>query len=281
MQIVIQANGEQSYHEQATIKAMGPAELLMEPTFDDALERFYNRGEGDFAVLAVVNSLGRVEDRIRHIVDCAETGGLYVVGETTLPIKHRLIGLDTGISLLDITHVHSQEPALRQCRKYLKQNLPYVKQIKQPDTSWSVGHIVDLGDPLQVAIASKEAALSYSGAHVIDGNQNDRGIQDRDDNQTTFWVLGRNKDPNPEATKTILRLRTANTAGSLLLPLTVLAVNGVNMSDLDKLFGHQENPEFLVEIEGGMQLSSVKGAIDQIRSTNIADVLVLGSVKPI
>ena len=77
MQIVIQANGEQSYHEQAAIKAMGPAELLMEPTFDDALERFYNRGEGDFAVLAVVNSLGRVEDRIRHIVDCAETGGLY------------------------------------------------------------------------------------------------------------------------------------------------------------------------------------------------------------
>ena len=138
-----------------------------------------------------------------------------------------------------------------------------------------------MGDPLQVAIASKEAALSYSGARVIDGNQNDRGIQDRDDNQTTFWVLGRDKDPNPEATKTILRLRTANAAGSFLLPLTVLAVNGVNMSDLDKLFGHQENPEFLVEIEGGMQLSSVKGAIDQIRSTNIADVLVLGSVKPI
>ncbi len=101
-------------------------------------------GEIDTGILAVENSLiGSI-----HITyDLLVRYDLKIIGETYLQIHHQLLG-PLPIALHEITEVHSQSPALDQCRDFLTEKLPQAKIIEEKDTAYSakVALVIKLAD---------------------------------------------------------------------------------------------------------------------------------------
>lgn len=96
-----------------------------------------------------------------------------------LPIRHCLLGVP-GTTLTDITTIHSQLPALDQCRRYLKTEMPQAKIVEEADTSLSARLVQALQDLTHAAIASQQAGLLCGLIQLA------TSIQDDPANVTTF-----------------------------------------------------------------------------------------------
>ena len=92
------------------------AEAVPHPTFEDCFVAV-EKGKADLAMIPIENSLhGRITD-IHHLLP---TSGLHIVGEHFLPIHFQLMA-PPGARLAGIRFVHSQVPALGQCRKIIRE----------------------------------------------------------------------------------------------------------------------------------------------------------------
>src|SRR5208337_4643827 len=82
-----------------------------------------------------------------------------------------------------IEKVYSKDQALAQCRHWLQRHLPHAQVLETSSTTRAVQIAKD--DPKAAAVAS-EAAAEFHGVPVLV-----RNIQDKADNTTRFFVLGR------------------------------------------------------------------------------------------
>jgi prephenate dehydratase len=246
-----------AYANLAAREALPQAIALPRATFEDALAAVGD-GDADLTIIPVENSLhGRIAD-IHHLLPEA---GLHIVGEHFHRVRHQLLGVK-GAGIANVKTVFSQEPALGQCRKLIRERSLVARTWH--DTAGAARHVAELGDPSVAAIASSLAAELY-GLEVLA-----RDVEDEEHNVTRFLImarepLGLGSETVPVITTFVFRVR--NVPAALYKALGGFATNGVNMTKLEsyQLGGSFQATQFYADIEGHPEQRNVRLALEEIQ----------------
>ncbi len=139
------------------------------------------RGEVEWAVVPIENSL---DGSVSVTLDLlgSEDGGLRIVGEALLSVRHSLIASGVlELSEIETILTHPQVPG--QCERFLRRELAHATVLPATSTAEAVRTVAEGRRRGQAALGTVLAAEIY-GATVLR-----EGVQDRDDNETRFvWV---------------------------------------------------------------------------------------------
>lgn len=175
---------EGTFTEEALLSSAAPG--AVEPV---ALRTIYDtiqalaRGEVEWAVAPIENSL---DGSVSVTLDLlgSEDGGLQIVGEALLSVRHSLIASgEMKLSEIDTILTHPQVPG--QCEQFLRGELGHATVLPASSTAEAVRMVAEGAQPGQAALGTVLAGEIY-GATVLR-----EGVQDRDDNETRFVWLAR------------------------------------------------------------------------------------------
>jgi prephenate dehydratase len=160
--------GRDGAHSAAACDRLFPraAELVPLPSFTAVFEAAAG-GDVDFGVLPIESSLS---GPVNETHDLLYDSPLSITGETVLPIRHCLVGVE-AVPLEEIRVVRSHPAALDQCR-HLLAAMPWATAIAAATTADAAHEVAEHGDPGEAAIASERAANAY-GLTVIAGDVGD------------------------------------------------------------------------------------------------------------
>jgi prephenate dehydratase len=196
-------------------------------------------GDAAYGVLPVENTLA---GSVVAAYDALADGHVRIVGEIILPIRHCLLGLP-GSRVEGIRRIVSHPVALAQCTRFLSSQRS-AESVAVYDTAGAAEEVARGGDPEVAAVAARGAARRY-GLQILAAD-----IQDRDDNQTRFYVVvqGREPDPAPRPEppsaspstavsdgppwKSVVLLEVEDRPGALMDILAPLARAGINLTKL-------------------------------------------------
>ncbi len=232
------------------------------------------KGEADLAVIPIENS---TEGSVRETLDSFVESDLKIVAQIYMEISHALISRSP---LEKITKVYSKDQALAQCRHWLQRHLPHAQLIVAPSTSRAVQIAKD--DPTVAAIAGELAASHYEMPIVV------RNIQDKADNTTRFFVLGRKPAGSvgvgKDVTSFIVSLgdEAASHSGALLKMLMPLAERGINLSKIESRPSKKRPWDyyFFIDVTGHYDDPAMKQAISELKKF-CPMVKWLGSYPPV
>ena len=231
--------------------------------------RAVQEGRAELGVVPVENSYA---GSINETSDLLRSFPLYVRGEVILPVRHCLLALP-GQRLEDIRRVYSHPQALAQCGEFIRRH--GLEAVAAADTAGSARMIRELGLRGAGAIASRRAAGIYGLEVLVEG------IEDRPDNQTRFFVIGRQPFRFTGAAKTTLIMGTAHRPGALYSCLGAFARRGVNLTRLESRPSRARPWEYIfyVDCEGHVEDPALAEALDELGQ--LATYLkVLGSFPP-
>ncbi len=103
-------------------------------------------------------------------------------------------------------------------------------------------------------------------------------IEDDPDNETRFFVIGREPARRTGDDKTAIMFTTAHKPGALAEVLDVFKENGINLTDIEKRPSKKVNWEyyFFIDAQGHQDDPGMKTAIEQARQ-HCLQLTVLGS----
>jgi prephenate dehydratase len=245
-----------SYSHAAARAALPHCEAVPAATFEDAFVALRDRSV-DLWMMPVENSLhGRITD-IHHLLPEAP---LYILGEHFHRVRHQLMAIP-GASLSTITTVVSQEPALGQCRKIVRE-LGLKRQL-WADTAGAARHVAAMQDKTLAAVASKLAAEIH-GLAILKAD-----VEDADHNVTRFLIMSRTKEdaPNSDAVITSFIFRVRNVPAALYKAMGGFATNGVNMTKLEsyQLEGSFKATQFYADVDGHPEERRVRLALEELQ----------------
>ncbi len=217
------------------------------------------KGEADLAVIPIENS---TEGSVRETLDSFVESDLKIVGQIHLEISHALI---SRAKLETISRVYSKDQALAQCRNWLKRHLPHAQLVEAPSTSRAVQIARD--DPEAAAVAG-ELAADFYGVPVVA-----RNIQDKADNTTRFFILGRkaagSAGQGKDVTSFLISLgdEAASHSGALLKMLMPLAERGINLSKIESRPSKKRPWDyyFFIDVTGHHDDASMKSALAELK----------------
>jgi prephenate dehydratase len=226
MKIAIQGI-ESSFHDMAT-RLLFPdtdVELIMCDTFEKVTESIENL-EADFGVLAIENTIAGSILPNYNLIDAS---GLLIYDEIFLNIQMYIMALE-GQTIYDIEEVHSHPVALLQCKDYLRKLPPQLKIIEGKDTA-SEAKLIKENNLIGVAaIAGKQVAEKF-GLKILDSN-----IQNMDENQTRFVLIGKKELPPADtANKATLKFELSHSMGSLSNALQLFTTFNINLTKIQSL----------------------------------------------
>lgn len=250
---------EGTYTEEAALKHFGQSsQYLPMPTIDKAIWAA-EVGQADIAVVPVENS---TEGSVARTLDVLTSTALTICDEILLPIQHNLLAKAGAME--DITEVLAHPQALAQCRQWLCEHLPHVKQTVAASNAEAARQAASSAGV--AAIASKRASQLYDLPVVA------QNIADDPANTTRFLALGTNAPAPTGADETSLLCSTPNTPGALHKVLAILAEQNINIVKLesrpapgviwDYLFyididGHQADKPVAEALESLCQVASI------------------------
>jgi chorismate mutase/prephenate dehydratase len=218
------------------------------------------KGEADYAVIPSENS---TEGTVRETLDNFVESDLKIVAQIYLEISHSLI---SNHPLDKIQKVYSKDQALAQCRHWLRRNLPQAQLIDAPSTSRSVQ--IAKEEQGSAAVATELAAEFY-GVPVVA-----RNIQDKADNTTRFFVLGKKPSGSVgsgrDMTSFLISLgdEAASHSGALLKMLMPLAERGINLSKIESRPSKRRPWDyyFFIDVSGHFEDANMKEALAELKS---------------
>ena len=260
-----------AYSHMAAQASLPDYEVMPVASFSEMMAKVRN-GEADKAMVPVENSTaGRVAD-IHHLLP---NSGLKIAAEHFQPVNHQLLGLK-GASLADITHAHSHEQALAQCRESLEAK--GILPVTHADTAGAAQDIAARGDKHHAAIASRLAAQTY-GLDILSEN-----FEDMASNTTRFLIMAPDAPiaPYDPAAKfvTTMVFRVRSVPAALYKALGGFATNGVNMTKIESymLGGKLSAVQFYVDCEAHIEDPAMVHALDELAFYCESDALqILGS----
>ena len=228
------------------------------PTISDIFTAV-EKGETDYAVIPIENS---TEGSVRETLDSFVESDLKIVAQIYTEITHALI---SRLPLERITKVYSKDQALGQCRHWLQRHLPNAQLVESSSTSRAVQIAKD--EPGAAAVASELAAQFY-GVPVLVKN-----IQDKADNTTRFFVLGRQASGpvghGKDITSFLVSLgdEAASHSGALLKMLMPLAERGINLSKVESRPSKKRPWDyyFFIDVTGHYEDANMKEALGELR----------------
>lgn len=218
---------EASFHEITAIQFFGSeietVECATFPKLFDVMEK----GEADFAVCAIENSLaGSILPNYAHL----RNSNLDIVGEVYLRIEMNLMALPNQ-EMHQIEEIHSHPMALLQCQGFFE-NYPQIQLVESNDTALSAKEIKEKHIKHRAAVASKRAAELFD-LDIIAAD-----IHDNKRNFTRFLVLCKPSSIGHRPTiinKSSISFRAHHTAGSLAKVLTVIGNHNINLTKIQSL----------------------------------------------
>ena len=225
--------------------------------FDEVLHTTLS-GAADFGVVPVENSS---EGVVTRVLDLFLTTQLFVIGETSLFVRHNL--LRKHDSLADIEAICAHPQALAQCHHWLSNHLPQVE--RKPVASNAEGARLASLDSRVAAIASARAASEF-GLHVLAP-----AIQDEANNRTRFAVLAHpERQPAPKASGhdcTSLVVSVTNRPGAVHDMLVPLKTHGVSMTRFESRPARSGQWEyyFYIDLQGHPDDVAVNAALHELR----------------
>jgi len=213
-------------------------------------------GTADFGIVPIENS---TEGVVNNTLDRFLNSPLTICGEVELRIHHCLMG---NVPSLDrIVRICSHPQALAQCRSWLDDHLPDVERV--PVSSNAEGARRARDEKGTAAIAGQTAAEIY-GLQVLAAE-----IEDRPDNTTRFFVLGRKLFEPSGDDRTTLLVSVAHTdsSGALFRLLEPLSTYKVNMSRIESRPSHRRKWDyvFFIDIDGHAQDNHVAQALQALK----------------
>jgi chorismate mutase/prephenate dehydratase len=217
------------------------------------------KGESDYAVIPIENS---TEGSVREALDSFVESDLKIVAQIYLEVTHALI---TNGPLEKITRVYSKDQALAQCRHWLQRHLPHAQLIDAPSTTRAVQIARD--EPGSAAVAGELAAQHY-GVPVLVKN-----IQDKADNTTRFFIIGRKPAGSVGGGKDITSFlvslgdEAASHSGALLKMLMPLAERGINLSKIESRPSKKRPWDyyFFLDVTGHFEDPAMKEALADLK----------------
>ena len=197
--------------------------------------------------------------------------GLFVVAETVVAIHHCLLAAP-GTAFGQVTTVLSHPVALAQCAGFFAE-FPQLEVHAVYDTAGAAMDVSRVADPAMAAVASRRAATHY-GLTILRAD-----IEDREDNQTRFLAIARAPSPLPPGTpaRTMVVIKTADRAGSLMDALSPLARHGVNIRRLEsRPTGEPWSYRFFMEFDHQIGDAAAEAIVRDIASA-AAETRLLGT----
>ena len=225
--------------------------------FDEVLHATAS-GAADFGVVPVENSS---EGVVTRSLDLFLTTPLFIIGETSLYVRHQLLRRDNSLAGISAVCAHPQ--ALAQCHGWLSIHLPNVE--RRPVSSNAEGARLASLDPALAGIASERAASEF-GLHVVAP-----AIQDDAHNRTRFAVLAHpHQHPQPQASGhdcTSLIVSVTNRPGAVHDMLVPLKVHGVSMTRFESRPARSGQWEyyFYIDLQGHPDQPHVAAALTELR----------------
>jgi len=247
---------EGSFTQQAELRAFGSSVPSLPLRTIGDIFAAVESGEAAYGVVPVENS---TEGVVSHSLDLLAESELKVVAQVTLSVEQCLVGFG---SLADVKRVLSKDIALAQCRGWLSRHVPGASLVETESTAAAVEMIVR--EPQgQVAVASSSAAESR-GVPILA-----RGIQDRRDNATRFFVIGLAANapgPKEEVTSVVLALK--HEPGSLQGALSAFSDRGINLIRIESRPSRRRAWEyqFFIDFPGHWDTPAVQAAVTDLKS---------------
>jgi chorismate mutase / prephenate dehydratase len=255
-----------TYTHEAAIQMFGhSASFLPCMTVHDVFEEVIHGGV-TYAVAPIENS---IEGSVRETLDLLMTSSIGVCREVSLRVSHALMNLTGRIE--DIRQVISHPQALAQCRQWLADKLPGIRLQETSSTARAAEQAME--NEGIAAIASERLGMRL-GLQIIR-----RGIQDRPENITRFFALGRQKPLPTGDDKTSIVFWTEDKPGALHEVLIKFAQHGINLSRIESRPDREAVPwkyAFFVDLEGHRDDAEVATCLKEIAGKRTM-VKVLGS----
>lgn len=220
------------------------------------------KDENSEDIVAVIPIENSIEGIVRETLDnlsSLKKEDYKIIAETTMNVEHALIGFADKISEIKVVRSHPQ--ALAQCKTFLQNNFPdTLIEEATLSTSAAVRSLFE-NDKSIAAIGSVDCAKMYE-IPVIEEK-----INDENNNQTRFILLGKFIAPQTGNDKTSITFSTENKAGALSKILNILDEYNLNMSYIDSRPSKKELGEyvFYIDFEGHMNDINVQKAFEEIK----------------
>ncbi|MBK7261702.1 MAG: prephenate dehydratase [Rubrivivax sp.] len=258
-----------TFSEEAALGFFGSSIVRLACGSFDEVFRLTSAGAADFGVVPIENS---TEGGVARALDLFLHTPLFIVGETSLFVRHNLLRKDDSLAGIQAVLAHPQ--ALAQCHEWLSTHLPGVE--RRPVSSNAEGARLASLDPSLAGIASERAGSEF-GLHVVA-----RAIQDDPNNRTRFVIVAHpQQHPAPKASGhdcTSLVVSVTNKPGAVHDLLVPLKNNGVSMTRFESRPARSGQWEyyFYIDIEGHVDDARVATALRELRAS-CAFFKVLGS----
>ncbi|HSB99472.1 MAG TPA: prephenate dehydratase [Burkholderiaceae bacterium] len=247
-----------TFSEEAALGYFGSSiERVPCVNFDEVV-RATSAGAADFGVVPVENN---TEGVVARSLDLFLTMPLFIIGETSLIVRHNLLRRENSRQAIEAVLAHPQ--ALAQCHGWLNVNLPDAE--RRPVTSNAEGARLAAGNAAWAAIASTRAASEF-GLHVVAP-----AIQDEAHNRTRFAILthpDRHPAPQPSGHDcTSLVVSVPNRPGAVHDMLVPLKKHGVSMSRFESRPARSGQWEyyFYIDVEGHPDQPEGAAALKELR----------------
>ncbi|HEY6133479.1 MAG TPA: prephenate dehydratase [Rubrivivax sp.] len=247
-----------TFSEQAALGFFGSSIVRVPCASIDEVFRATSAGAADFGVVPVENS---TEGVVARSLDLFLHTPLFIIGETSLLVRHNLLRRD--VSMQGVTAVLAHPQALAQCHAWLSSNLPGAE--RRPVASNAEGARLAALDPSLAAIASERAGAEF-GLHTVAP-----AIQDDAHNRTRFAIVTHpqaHPAPKPSGHDcTSLVLSVTNRPGAVHDMLVPLKTHGVSMTRLESRPARSGQWEyyFYIDIEGHPDEPHVGAALKELR----------------
>jgi chorismate mutase/prephenate dehydratase len=247
-----------TFSEEAALGYFGSSIDRVPCSSIDEVFRCTSAGAADFGVVPVENS---TEGVVARSLDLFLHTPLFIIGETSLFVRHNLLRREPALDGVQAVLAHPQ--ALAQCSAWLNQHLPQAE--RRPALSNAEGARLASLDPSLAAIASTRAGTEY-GLHVVAP-----AIQDDAHNRTRFAIVTHPEaHPAPKSSGhdcTSLVVSVTNRPGAVHDMLVPLKTHGVSMTRFESRPARSGQWEyyFYVDLQGHPDQPHVAAAMQELR----------------
>jgi prephenate dehydratase len=177
---------EGTFTEEALLAGVVPGSVEPRPfpTIYDAVTALSN-GEVVWTIVPIENSLdGSVSVTLDLLA--GQASDVQIVAEALLRVRHSLIAAEMlDLKEIDAVLSHPQVPG--QCSVFLRRELPQARILAASSTAEAVRTVAREQQRNRAALGTALAASIYGGTVIREG------VQDRDDNETRFVWLARER----------------------------------------------------------------------------------------
>ena len=247
-----------TFSELAALGFFGSSIVKLPCASIDEVFRTTSAGAADFGVVPVENS---TEGVVARSLDLFLTTPLFIIGETSLFVRHNLLRKEDSLEGIQAVCAHPQ--ALAQCHGWLSHHLPHVE--RRPVSSNAEGARLASLDAALAGVASERAASEY-GLHVAAP-----AIQDDPHNRTRFAIVTHpGRHPQPQASGhdcTSLVVSVTNRPGAVHDMLVPLKTHEVSMTRFESRPARSGQWEyyFYIDLQGHPDQPHVAAALKELR----------------